>query len=86
MKPHMCPWDNNTATSEGAGNRSPQFRHLCYVSSHLETPSKVTLENPLSFFISTRHTLGEEPEEREKMELMVAVLPPWKWGWVSTGS
>lgn len=77
--------DDNTAISEGDGNRSPQFRHLCYVSSHLETPSKVALENPLSF-LSTRHTLGEEPEEREKMELMVAVLPVWKWGWGSTES
>lgn len=82
--PHVS-LDDNTAISEGDGNRSPQFRHLCYVSSHLETPSKVTLENPLSF-LSTRHTLGEEPEEREKMELMVAVLPVWKWGWGSTES
>lgn len=83
--PHVS-LDNYTATSEGDGNRSPQFRHLCPVSSHLEAPSKVTLENPLSFLLSTRRTLGEEPEEREKMELMVAVLPVWKWCWGSTGS
>ena len=69
--------DNNSATSEGDGNWSPQFRHLCPVSSHLEAPSKVTLENPLSFLLSTRRTLGEEPEEREKMELMGAILPVW---------
>lgn len=83
--PHVS-LDNNTDTSKGDRNQSPQFRHLCPVSSHLEAPSKVTLENPLSFLFSTRRTLGEEPEEREKVELVVAVLPVWKWCWGSTGS
>lgn len=35
--PHVS-LDNNTATSKGDRNQSPQFRHLCPVSSHLEAP------------------------------------------------